>query len=95
MEPVICPRDAEAEELAEYHLQRVGLQVDQKEQQLVRVTDEGTMPPTSGPALTRLTSGRSIHGIGTLAGRLECRQEIYELSGCQTRHRQKQMRLGR
>ena len=32
MEPVIRPSGAEAEELAQYHLQRVGLQVDQKKQ---------------------------------------------------------------
>jgi len=71
MEPVIRPGDAETEELAQYHLQRVGLQVDQKEQQLVRVADEGTMPPTPGPALARLTSGSSVNGVGMLAGRLE------------------------
>lgn len=64
MEPVIRPGDTEAEELAQHHLQRVGLQVDQKEQQLVRVADEGTMPPSPRPALAGLTSGSTIRGVG-------------------------------
>ena len=36
MEPVIRPGRADAEELSEHDLERVGLQVDQEEEQFVR-----------------------------------------------------------
>jgi len=95
MEPVVRLGSTDAEELTQYHLERVGLQVNQDEQQFVGAADESAGSPAPLPPLAELTSSRSIAGVGMLVGRLEGRQEIPELSGGQAGHREKRSRLSR
>ena len=95
MEPVIRLGGTHAEELTQHYLERVGLQVNQNEQQFVRATGEGAGSPAPLPPLAGLTSCGSIVRVGLLVGRLESRQEIPELSGGQAGHREKRSRLSR
>ena len=54
MEPVVRLGGANAEELTQHHLERVGLQVNQDEQQFVGAAGEGAVPPSPRPALAGL-----------------------------------------
>ena len=95
MEPVVRLGGTNAEGLTQHHLERVGLQVNQDEQQLVRAAGEGAGSPAALPPLPRLTSSSSIARVGMLVSGLESRQEIPELSGGQAGHREKRSRLSR
>jgi hypothetical protein len=60
MEPVVRLRRADAEELPQHHLERIRLQVDQDEQQLVLGSRQDAVPtgPESAAAPARRSSGR-------------------------------------
>ena len=85
----------QAEELTQHHLERVGLQGNQEEQQSVRAVPEGAGPPAPLPPPAAPTGGGPVAGVGPLVGRLERRQEVAELRGGQAGHSQEGARLSR
>ena len=85
MNPVIGLRLTEAEQLALHDLERVGLLIDQNEQQLRfgRWQNRGTS--TAGLPLASLAGERAIHRIASFIGSDERREHTLELPQGQAR----------
>ena len=70
-EPVVHPRSAQAEEFGHEYLQRVGLEVDQEEQQLLPRFVERPGAAPAGAALAGAARRRAVHGVQALAAARE------------------------
>ena len=79
MQPIIRLGGTDAKEFPQHDLQRIGFQVDQDEQQFIRIIREGTVPARTRPALAGLSRGRSITRVGASIGPLERGQQFAKL----------------
>lgn len=79
MNPVVGARLTHAEQLAHYDLQRVGLQIDQDEEQLLLTCPEGAAPPAAGQALALVSGHGLLTFIHAPVGFGERREQSLEL----------------
>jgi hypothetical protein len=95
MQPIIRLGGTDAKQLLQDDLERIRFQVDQDEQQFVRVVREGAVPTRARPALARLTRRSSIPRVSAGVGPLEGGQQFAKLGVGQAGQRQKRLRLAR
>ena len=93
MQPIIRLGGADAKELPQDDLERISFQVDQDEEQFVRILREGAGATRARPTLARLTRGGSIHRVSAGVGPLEGGQQFTKLGVGQAGKRQKRPRL--
>ena len=94
VQPVVDTRLTQAEQLGHNGLQRIRLEVDQHEQQLLVRAGQGPSTAPTGAALTWLP-GQGLEGFGIMAvvGLAKGGQQEVELREGQTGERQKLSRI--
>src|SRR5215208_7365634 len=89
MDPVVHPGLTQVKEFAHDRLQRIGLEVDQKEQELILGLLQAPFATTANRTLARLAFGGLACGIELLVRPWEGRQQTLELRERQARESQK------
>src|SRR5205807_624676 len=94
MNPIIHLGRTQVKEFAHDCLQRIGLEVDQKKQELILGLLQSSLATSANRTLSRLAFGGSVGGVELLIRLGKGRQETLELRERQARESQKLSAVG-